>query len=126
MHYPFIIQIFTQEGELLDVWRHFGRPNRLGFSRGLADRISGCCTAAPSVLKFDREGNLLDAWGGPQDPGFLENNCREEDGCFWPGRANAPIRKHSAVSAVLSRIFLLPPIRPAALRYRRHFPHLHR
>ena len=40
----------------------------------------GCCVPAPSVLKFDREGNLLDSWGGPQDPGFLENNCRIEDG----------------------------------------------
>ncbi len=67
----------------------------LGFSRALADRISGCCMAAPSVLKFDREGNLLDAWGGPQDPGFLENNCREEDGCFWPGREHGIYVDHN-------------------------------
>lgn len=64
-----------------------GNPiDGLGNSRALASRIAGCCAVAPSVLKFDQEGNLLDAWGGPQDPGFLENNCREEDGCFWPGR----------------------------------------
>ena len=64
-----------------------GNPiDGLGNSRALANRIAGCCTVAPSVLKFDREGNLLDAWGGPQDPGFLENNCREAAGCFWPGR----------------------------------------
>ncbi len=26
-----------------------------------------CCRPAPSILKFDQEGNLLDAWGGPAD-----------------------------------------------------------
>ena len=67
----------------------------LGFSRTLADRISGCCIAAPSILKFDTEGNLLDAWGGPQDPGFLENNCLEEDGCFWPGREHGIYVDHN-------------------------------
>lgn len=64
-----------------------GQPvDGLGNSRVLADRIAGCCVPAPSVLKFDRDGNLLDAWGGPSDPGFLEKNCRAEDGCVWPGR----------------------------------------
>jgi DNA-binding beta-propeller fold protein YncE len=64
-----------------------GNPvDGLGNSRAMVDQIAGCCEVAPSVLKFDSEGNLLDAWGGPQDPGFLENNCREADGCFWPGR----------------------------------------
>ena len=28
-----------------------------------------CCTAAPPVLEFDQEGNLLHAWGGP-GPGY--------------------------------------------------------
>ena len=73
-----------------------GNPvDGLGNSRALASRIAGCCTVAPSVLKFDREGNLLDAWGGPQDPGFLENNCREEDGCFWPGREHGIVVDHN-------------------------------
>jgi len=58
----------------------------LGNPRPFAEQASGCCVPAPSVLKFDREGNLLDAWGGPQDPGFLETNCREDQGCYWPGR----------------------------------------
>ena len=54
-----------------------GKPvDALGYSRSLANQIAGCCTVTPSVLKFDYEGNLLDAWGGPQDSGFLENNCR--------------------------------------------------
>lgn len=58
----------------------------LGHPRPYAERSTGCCVPAPSVLKFDREGNLLDAWGGPSDPGFLEENCVEDEGCFWPAR----------------------------------------
>ena len=58
----------------------------LGHPRPYAERSTGCCVPAPSVLKFDREGNLLSAWGGPSDPGFLEKNCREADGCSWPAR----------------------------------------
>ena len=58
----------------------------LGHPRPYGDQTTGCCIPAPAVLKFDREGNLLAAWGGPSDPGFLEKNCREADGCFWPAR----------------------------------------
>jgi hypothetical protein len=58
-------------------------------------QYSGCCIPAPSVLKFDKEGNLLDAWGGPGDPGFLEENCREEDGCFWPAREHGIFVDHN-------------------------------
>ena len=58
----------------------------LGHPRPYADQSTGCCVPAPSVLKFDREGNLLDAWGGPSDVGFLAAKCREADGCFWPAR----------------------------------------
>jgi DNA-binding beta-propeller fold protein YncE len=58
----------------------------LGQSRALAEQNTGCCVPAPSVLEVDRDGNLLAAWGGPSDPGFLDNNCREADGCFWPAR----------------------------------------
>lgn len=73
-----------------------GMPvDALGNSRSLADQIAGCCTAAPSVLKFDSKGKLLDAWGGPQDSGFLENNCRKEDGCYWPGREHGIYVDHN-------------------------------
>lgn len=58
----------------------------LGHPRPYAERSTGCCVPAPSVLEFDREGNLLDAWGGPSDPGFLETDCRAADGCMWPAR----------------------------------------
>ena len=56
---------------------------------------SSCCTPAPSVLEFDREGNLLQAWGGPSDPGYLETKCREADGCFWPGREHGIFVDHN-------------------------------
>lgn len=57
----------------------------LGFPRPYG-RLSACCVPAPSVLEFDKAGNLLQAWGGPGDPGFLEKRCRQADGCWWPAR----------------------------------------
>ena len=46
--------------------------------------IADCCIPAPAVMKFDKEGNLLDAWGGPADEGYFgSDQCREEDGA-WP------------------------------------------
>jgi DNA-binding beta-propeller fold protein YncE len=45
---------------------------------------SDCCKAAPSVMRFDRHGNLLGAWGGISDPGFLTNRCTPAMGCNWP------------------------------------------
>ena len=63
-----------------------GKPiSALGFPRPYG-QLSGCCMPAPSVLEFDKAGNLLQAWGGPGDPGFLETKCRQQDGCFWPAR----------------------------------------
>ena len=61
--------------------------------RSIAERYLGptltpprstCCFAAPSVLEFDRSGNLVQAWGGPSDPGFLESRCTPAMGCEWP------------------------------------------
>ncbi len=67
----------------------------LGNPRPFAEQRAGCCVPAPSVLKFDIDGNLLDAWGGPSDPGFLEERCREEDGCFWPAREHGIFVDHN-------------------------------
>jgi len=67
----------------------------LGHARPYADRNTGCCVPAPSVLKFDRAGNLLAAWGGPSDPGFLEKNCVEAAGCFWPAREHGIFVDHN-------------------------------
>lgn len=57
----------------------------LGFPRPVG-AINGCCMPAPSILVFDKAGKLLQAWGGPGDPGFLQTKCREQDGCVWPAR----------------------------------------
>lgn len=45
---------------------------------------SECCVPAPSVMQFDRRGNLLRAWGGSADPGFLTTRCTPARGCEWP------------------------------------------
>jgi len=58
-------------------------------------RFSGCCVPAPSVLQFDKSGTLLQAWGGPADPGFLEKKCRQQDGCFWPAREHGIYVDHN-------------------------------
>ena len=67
----------------------------LGNRRPFAAQSAGCCEPAPSVLKFDTAGNLLAAWGGPQDPGFLEERCRVEEGCVWPGREHGIFVDHN-------------------------------
>jgi hypothetical protein len=38
-----------------------------------------CCRPAPSVMEFDSDGNLLQAWGGPEDP----VKCAAP-ACNWP------------------------------------------
>lgn len=45
---------------------------------------SDCCKGAPAVLKFNRQGDLLGAWGGQSDPGFLASRCTAAMGCEWP------------------------------------------
>jgi len=57
--------------------------NGLGFARPNGP-VADCCNAAPSVLEFDTAGKLLQAWGGPADPGWLESHCKAADGCIWP------------------------------------------
>ncbi|MGD2167554.1 MAG: hypothetical protein PVF63_05560, partial [Gammaproteobacteria bacterium] len=42
---------------------------------GLASGVSECCTPAPPILEFDRDGNLINAWG---DSGGTGN------GYVWP------------------------------------------
>jgi DNA-binding beta-propeller fold protein YncE len=61
-----------------------GRPmDGLGQERAYGP-VSDCCKAAPSVLEFDTDGKLLNAWGGPSDPGFIGGKCKAEAGCIWP------------------------------------------
>lgn len=73
-----------------------GKPvDGLGNLRTVAGQNAVCCIPAPSVLKFDANGNLLDSWGGSSDPGFLESRCRADQGCVWPGREHGIFVDHS-------------------------------
>lgn len=65
-----------------------GHPRRYG-------QLSGCCIPAPSVLEFDKDGTLVQAWGGPGDPGFYEKKCRPADGCVWPAREHGIYVDHN-------------------------------
>lgn len=50
-----------------------------------------CCTAAPPVLKFDAEGNLLAHWGGAQGGPWVKNEHGihvDKDGNVWVGGNN--------------------------------------
>jgi len=72
-----------------------GNPiSALGFPRPYG-QLAGCCTPAPSVLEFDKGGNLLQAWGGPGDLGFFEKKCRQQDGCVWPAREHGIYVDHN-------------------------------
>jgi len=56
---------------------------------------SDCCYRAPSVMQFDRDGNLLRAWGGPNDPGFLTTKCVAAQGCEWPNNEHGIFVDHN-------------------------------
>jgi hypothetical protein len=66
----------------------------IGFPRPYG-QLSGCCMPAPSILEFDKAGNLIQGWGGPGDPGFLEERCRQADGCVWPAREHGIFVDHN-------------------------------
>ena len=53
--------------------------------------LGDCCLPAPSVMEFDANGKLLQAWGGPADPG----KCQVEDGCIWPAREHGIFVDHN-------------------------------
>jgi hypothetical protein len=66
----------NDEGEPIDA---LGNPRPFG-------PIADCCLPAPAVMQFDPDGELLQAWGGPADPGFVGpgGRCDPADGCTWP------------------------------------------
>jgi len=55
-----------------------------------------CCTAAPPVMEFDREGNLLRSWGGP-GPGY--DWPKSEHGIFVDSDGNVWIAANDATDA---------------------------
>ena len=47
--------------------------------------ISGCCVPAPSIIQFDQEGNVLQAWGGQDSD---EQWPQSEHGLYVDGQGN--------------------------------------
>jgi DNA-binding beta-propeller fold protein YncE len=63
----------------------------------LKDAPSICCTGAPPVLEFDRDGNLIGSWGGPGQgyewPGANHGITVDHKGNVWIG-GNDPKDAH--------------------------------
>src|SRR2546430_6536730 len=61
---------------------------------------SDLCLAAPPVLEFDAQGNLLHSWGGPGEgfdwPKTEHGICVDKDDNVWIG-ANGPADRKSVV-----------------------------
>lgn len=62
---------------------------RFEATAGAATPEGGCCTAAPPVLEFDPEGNLVGYWGGPSEtfdwPSSNHGISIDPDGNVWIG-----------------------------------------
>jgi len=58
---------------------------------------SMCCIAAPPVLEFDKQGHLLQSWGGPGEgfdwPKIEHGIYVDKDGFVWIG-GNSPTDRH--------------------------------
>lgn len=52
---------------------HRGQSTLNARTEGGYAKVGSCCSAAPPVLEFDPEGNLVNSWGGPAE------------GYTWPG-----------------------------------------
>jgi hypothetical protein len=55
--------------------------------------LAECCFAAPSVLEFDKQGNLLSSWGGP---GHIPNWPATEHGIYVDNTGNVWLSGNSA------------------------------
>jgi len=67
--------------------------------------VGPCCTAAPPVLEFDPEGNLVNAWGGPGEgytwPGSNHGISIDPMGNVWIGGNGARDSVNAADSHIL-------------------------
>ena len=80
----------------------FQRPRSLTDDERGADLtppVSTCCKAAPSVLVFDRQGNLVKSWGGP---GYVPNWPATEHGIYVNRAGNVYLAGNSAASATVA------------------------
>lgn len=68
-------------------------------------KVGPCCTAAPPVLEFDPEGNLVNAWGGPGEgytwPGSNHGISIDHQGNVWIGGNGARDSVNAADSHIL-------------------------
>ena len=52
-------------------------------------KVASCCAAAPPVLQFDTEGNLISSWGGPGEgydwPSSNHGITIDHKGIVWIG-----------------------------------------
>jgi DNA-binding beta-propeller fold protein YncE len=85
-----------------------------------------CCSAAPPVLEFDPEGNLVNAWGGPGQgyewPGSNHGIAVDDQDNVWiggNGRRDSHILKFSHDGKFLQQIGT--PLQPVASRDSTHF-----
>jgi DNA-binding beta-propeller fold protein YncE len=62
-----------------------------------ADSLTTCCVSAPPVIEFDPQGNVVSAWGGPNDkyvwPGSNHGIAIDNKGNIWIG-GNGPTDSH--------------------------------
>ena len=67
--------------------------------------VGPCCAAAPPVLEFDPEGNLVNAWGGPGEgytwPGSNHGIAIDPNGNVWIGGNGARDSVNAADSHIL-------------------------
>ncbi len=68
-------------------------------------QVGACCTAAPPVLEFDPEGNLVNSWGGPAQgytwPGSNHGISIDHLGNVWIGGNGARDSVNAADSHIL-------------------------
>ena len=68
-------------------------------------QVGSCCTAAPPVLEFDPEGNLVNSWGGPAQgytwPGSNHGISIDHLGNVWIGGNGARDSVNAADSHIL-------------------------
>ena len=80
----------------------FQRPRSLNDAdKGatLTPKRSRCCAPAPSVMEFDADGNLIQAWGGPgYASGLAGERTRHPGRLQEPGLADGQLRqgRHSS------------------------------
>src|SRR5690606_14558624 len=73
------------------VWVHAATRDVPNYARGAEQSppAGDCCVAAPPVIEFDAEGNVVQGWGGPgkgyQWPSYAHGLYVDHKGNVWIG-----------------------------------------